>query len=236
MTQLNFGNTTNIKTEQKWKIGDCLELLLEIPNESVDLIVTDSPYGINYVSCHEDKNHPFNVPIPNDNNLDFLPPLINQSYRVLKNNSALYMFCNQNNVDIFKQELQKRFKIKNMIIWIKNNWTAGDLEAQLGKQYEIIFLCNKGRKKFCNDYRFTDVWNFDRISGDEQIHQNQKPLEIIKRCIEIHSNIGDLVCDPFLGSGTTLDACKILNRNFIGFEIDPKWESNYIKIMKQTTF
>ena len=59
----------------------------------------------------------------------------------------MYMFCNCDKVDFFKQELENAgFKIKNMIIWVKNNWTAGDLKAQFGKQYEIIFLVNKGRK------------------------------------------------------------------------------------------
>lgn len=135
----------------------------------------------------------------------------------------MYMFCNCNYVDFFKQTLEHNgFKIKNMIIWVKNNHTAGDLKAQFGKQYEILFLVNKGRKCF-NGKRITDIWNFDRVSGNKQLHQNEKPLELIKQCIEKHSNENDLVVDPFLGSGTTAVACKELNRNFIGFELDEKY-------------
>ena len=66
------------------------------------------------------------------------------------------------------------FKVKNMIIWKKNNWTAGDLKGQFGKQYEILFLANKVRKEI-NGKRFSDVWEFDKVVGKNQLHQNEKP-------------------------------------------------------------
>ena len=109
-----------------------------------------------------------------------------------------------------------------MIIWVKNNWTAGDLKAQFGKQYEIIFLANKGRCLFSGK-RLTDVWYFDRVSGNRQLHQNQKPLDLIKQCILKHSRETDLIFDGFMGSGTTGMACRELNRNFIGIELDEKY-------------
>jgi len=232
--QLNFNFKLSIETQQNYKIGNCFELLQELKDDSIDLIVTDPPYGINYhTGYRNDKNHLFTKVIANDDNLDFLPELIQQLYRVLKMDSAMYMFCNQDNIDIFKINIEKKFNIKNIIVWVKNNWTAGDLEAQLGKQYEFIILANKGRKKFCNDYRFTDVWNFDRVSGNDQIHQNQKPVNLLKQCIEISSYAGDIILDPFMGSGSTLETCKILNRNFIGFEIDPQWETKYKNLLSQ---
>mgnify|MGYP003091688322 FL=1 len=109
-----------------------------------------------------------------------------------------------------------------MIIWVKNNWTAGDLKAQFGKQYEIIFLVNKGRCLF-NGKRITDVWYFDRVSGNKQVHQNQKPVDLLEQCILKHSNENDIVLDPFMGSGSTGVAGLRLNRNFIGIEIDEKY-------------
>jgi site-specific DNA-methyltransferase (adenine-specific) len=146
----------------------------------------------------------------------------------MKNNTAMYMFCNCDKVDFFKQELEKYFTIKNMIIWVKNNWTAGDLYAQFGKQYEIIFLVNKGRALF-NGKRITDIWNFDRISGKKQLHQNEKPLELIKQCIEKHSKENDIVFDGMMGSGTTAVACINTNRQYIGFELD----KNYYDIAQE---
>ena len=128
--------------------GDCIEYLKNnIPSESVDLIVTDPPYLMNYKSRRrKDKNHKFGTVINGDDDPDLIREYICECFRVLKADTAMYMFCNVNKVDIFKQYLEYAgFKIKNMIIWEKNNHTAGDLIAQYGKKYEIIFYVNKGR-------------------------------------------------------------------------------------------
>ena len=201
-----------INENVKLLCGDCLERMKEIPNKSVDLIVTDPPYLINYkTNRRKDKKHEFCSVIENDNNFEMISNYIKECYRIIKDNSAMYMFCNCDKVDYFKQELEKaKFKIKNMIIWVKNNWTAGDLYAQFGKQYEIVFLVNKGRKKF-NGKRITDIWNFNRVSGKSQFHQNQKPTELLEQCIIKHSNENDTIFDGFMGSGTTGVACRNLN-------------------------
>lgn len=201
--------------------GDCLELMKKIPDNSIDLIVTDPPYLIRYkTNYRKDKNHDFCSEILNDNNYDCISNYIKECYRILKNDTAMYMFCNCDRVDFFKQQLEQAgFIIKNMIIWVKNNWTAGDLKAQFGKQYEIIFLVNKGRKYF-NGKRITDVWNFDRVAGKNQLHQNQKPVDLLEQCILKHSNENDVVFDGFMGSGSTGVACFNTNRNFIGIELN----------------
>ena len=194
-----------------------------IVNETIDLIVTDPPYLIEYKTNHrKDKSHEFCSTIQNDNNPQLIIDYIKECYRIMKNNTAMYMFCSFDKFDFFKQELEKYFIIKNMIIWIKNNWTAGDLYAQFGKQYEIIFLVNKGRKLF-NGKRITDIWIFDRVSGANQYHQNEKPIELIKQCIVKHSNENDLIFDGFMGSCTTAVAAKQLNRRFYGFELEQKY-------------
>lgn len=204
--------------------GDCLEVMKEIPNGSIDLILTDPPYLINYkTNRRKNKNDDFCFSIKNDNNPEIISKYIKECYRVLKNNTAMYIFCNFKKVDFFKQELEKNnFKIKNMIIWEKNNWTAGDLKAQFGNKYEIIFLVNKGRKIF-NGKRINDIWKFDRVCGKKQLHQNQKPIELLEQCILKHSNEKDLIFDGFMGSGSTGIACKHLNRKFIGIELDEKY-------------
>ena len=140
----------------------------------------------------------------------------------MKDNTAMYMFCSMDKVDFFKQELERYFNVKNIIVWVKNNHTAGDLKHQFGKQYEFIILVNKGLCEF-NGERLTDVWRFKRVVGKNQVHQNQKPLELIERCITKHSKVGDVVFDGFMGSGTTAVACLNTDRNFIGFEIDKEY-------------
>ena len=210
--------------------GDCLSVMKDLYDESIDLIVTDPPYLIKYKTNHrKDKNHDFCSEIDNDDNYDLISNFFHESYRVLKNNSAMYCFCSPKTIDYFLQCARSSgFNIKNQIVWVKNNWTAGDLQAQFGQQYEIILLLNKGRKKF-NGKRLTDVWEFPRVSGKEQLHQNQKPVNLLMQCIEKHSNENDVVLDCFMGSGSTGVACLNTNRNFIGIELD----ENYFNIAKE---
>ena len=207
---------------------DVLEFMATIPDNKIDLIVTDPPYLINYKTNWRKENHKFSDVIKNDNNPNLIKEYIKECYRVLKNDTALYMFCSFDKVDFFKKEIEKYFTIKNIIIWRKNNHTAGDLEAQFGKQYEMIILANKGRRKF-NGERLTDVWDFKRVSSDKLLHQNQKPIELIKRCIVKHSDVGDIVFDGFMGSGTTALAALETDRHFIGAEID----EYYFQIAKE---
>lgn len=83
-------------------------------------------------------------------------------------------------------------------------------------------MANKGRKPFNGD-RLTDVWSFNKISPDKLVHQNQKPVDLIKRCIIKHSNQGGLIFDGFMGSGTTAIAAMDTDRDFLGCEIDPQY-------------
>ena len=199
---------------------DCINGMKRIYDNSIDLIVTDPPYLVNYkTGFRKDKNHRFNRVILNDDNEQLITDYVKECYRIMKDDTAMYFFCSSNKVDFFKRELEKLFSIKNMIIWVKNNHTAGDLESAFGRKYEIVFLVNKGQRKF-NGERLTDIWEFPKVSNDGQLHQNQKPIELIKRCIEKHSNVGDVVFDGFMGSGTTAAAALDTNRNYIGFELD----------------
>ena len=214
---------------------DCLEGMKRIPDGSVDLIVTDPPYLMNYkTGRRKDKTHRFNDVILNDNNEQLIVDYIKECYRILSDDTAMYLFCSSNKVDFFKRELEKVFSIKNMIIWVKNNHTAGDLESAFGRKYEIVFLVNKGQRKF-NGERLTDIWEFPKVSTDGQLHQNQKPIELIKRCIDKHSNVGDVVFDGFMGSGTTAAAALDTNRNYIGFELDEYYFNVAEKRLKNHT-
>lgn len=207
--------------EQQIKLvhGDCLEVMKLIPNESIDLIVTDPPYLINYKSHWNSQNKP----ISGDSDYDLIEKSIKEMYRVLKNNSAAYIFCSSKKIDYFMRCcLDAGFTIKNSIVWVKNNWTSGDLKGAYGQQYEIILLLNKGRRCF-NGKRLTDVWFFDRVAFQHQYHPNEKPVKLLEQCITKHSNEGDTVLDPFMGSGSVGVACLNTNRRFIGIEKDEKY-------------
>ena len=206
---------------------DCIEGLHEMLRGGVlvDCIITDPPYLIEYKThWRQDKEHKFCKAIQNDDNPQLIKDVIPLLYDVLKDNSPLYMFCGSDKVDFFKQEVEKYFTVKNLIVWDKGNHTAGDLEAQYGKRYEFIIYANKGRAKFNDNVpRYEDIWKFARVTGKEQIHQNQKPTDLLSRVIAQHTKEGDLILDPFAGSGSTAVAAYKLQRDYIGFEIDDEY-------------
>ena len=146
-----------------------------------------------------------------------------ECYRVLKENTGIYVFCSSKTEKTFESLIELAgFTIKNRIVWVKNNHTAGDLKAQYGQKYEIIIYANKGRCEI-KGKRLTDVWMYDRVSGSSLVHQNQKPVSLIEQCITKSSSVGDLVLDGFMGSGTTAVSCLNTRRNFIGFEVDEEY-------------
>lgn len=204
--------------------ANCIEIMKQMPKKSVDMILTDPPYLMQYCTRYrKDSTHEYCKQILNDNNPELIAEYIKECYRILKDNTAMYIFCNANHVDFFKRQLEQAgFVVKNMIIWVKNHWSAGDLKAAFAKQYEILFLVNKGRREL-NGKRYPDVWHFDRISQYRSVHQNQKPVDLLVRCLECHSSPGDVVFDGFMGSGSTGVACARTGRNFIGVELDERY-------------
>lgn len=202
--------------------GDCLEVMKNIPDKSVNMILCDPPYNMNYVSGRRKVKY---KKIKNDDNLYFLKDFFEESYRVLKNNSAIYCFCSYHNVDKFIKYFKKYFTLKNIIIWKKNNHGSGDLKAQYAPQYEMIIYGMKGRKEF-NLKRLSDIWEFNKTLN--KLHPTQKPVDLLERCILNSSDEFDIIFDPFMGSGSTGVACVNTGRRFIGIEIDDE----YYKIAK----
>ena len=198
--------------------GDCLKLLKKIPDQSIDLIITDPPYGINYLSNYYKEGNPFNK-IEGDQKLDL--SYAKELFRVLKDDCACFVFIRYDKRNEFIKAF-KDFKLKNELIWVKNNWTAGDLTGNFGNQYETILFLVKGDFKL-KSKRYSNILKFDRVSPDKLQHPTEKPVKLIEKLIKCASNTNDLILDPFLGSGTTAVACKILERDFIGFEISQEY-------------
>ena len=216
------------KENYKLYFGDCLGVMDELIEEGVkvDCILTDPPYLINY-SRHE-KGHRFNKAIKNDNNEALIINYIEKCYELLNNNSGMFMFASIKTFSIFERELKKKFKIKNVIIWDKKQQGMGDIKTTFAPRYEVIFYVSKGRVEL-KGKRYSDLWSSLRITGKKQLHQNQKPIDILERCIESITNNNDIIFDGFMGSGSTGVACANTNRKFIGIELD----ENYFNIAKQ---
>jgi len=214
--------------------ADCLKHMITMEDESIDLIVTDPPYLMDYKTGRRNNKadkydvdqssvkHKFSTVIDGDNDPDLISKYIEECYRIMKPDTAMYMFCNSNKVAFFVNELEKLFTVRNIIVWVKNNHTAGDLVHAFGKKHEFIILVNKGNAPI-QGKRIQDVWEFAKVVGASQLHQNQKPLDLIKQCIEKHSKQGDVVFDGFGGSGTTAVAARDLNRQYVCIEKDDEY-------------
>lgn len=187
---------------------DCLEGLKQLEDSSVDCIITDPPYGINYISNRYKNGNPHKE-IANDDTL-YIP--LDELWRILKPTGAMFVFYS------YKVPLMDK-RVKNRLIWVKNNWTAGDLEGDFGNQYESIAFMPKEQFKL-KSKRYSNVWHFNRVSPDKLKHPTQKPVSIIRRLIKAGTKENDVVLDPFMGSGTTAVASQELDRRFIGFELD----------------
>ena len=118
------------------------------------------------------------------------------------------------------------------MIWVKNNWTAGDLKGAYAKQTEFIIYAVKGRH-ILNGKRDSDVLHYNRVVGKNQLHQNQKPVDLLEYLIGKSSDENDTVLDCFMGSGSTGVACKNLNRNFIGIELDEEFYDMAVKRLEK---
>ena len=209
--------------------GDCLNVLPSLDNDSVDLIIIDPPYGIDF-DTNRRKKKPDNVgAILNDDDFAFelMSKITPELHRILKDDSAIYCFCRWDVYPQFKEILEKQFHLKNLLIWVKNVHGMGDLEGSYATQYECIIFAVKGRH-LLNDGRDPDVLFFDKVPAGGLIHSHQKPEKLIKYLINKSSKEGDTVLDCFLGSGTTFYACQNNRRSCIGVELDPK----YIDIIK----
>lgn len=216
--------------------GDCLEVMKTIPDGSVDLVVTDCPYHIVSGGCtnipRKDEpsgifNHRNTFTQVNaksgklfDNNdikfKDWLPEV----YRVLKDDTHCYIMINARNLKELQDEAEKvGFKFQNIIIWNKGNATPNRYYLNA---YEMILMLRKGKAKNINNMGTKNIIDIKNIRGNK-LHPTEKPVELNKIFIENSSNEGDLVLDPFMGAGSCAVACKELNRNFIGIEIDDKY-------------
>lgn len=109
--------------------ADCMDVMSKMEDESVDLVVTDPPYLMDYVSHRRKEIY---KPIQGDTQDSYalISHYLSECHRILKNNTAIYCFCSWHNVDFFKQEFEKYFKLKNILIWNKNNHGAGDLKGR----------------------------------------------------------------------------------------------------------
>lgn len=233
---------------------DCLKVLDELEENSVDLCVTDCPYHIIGGGCttgtygngngiftkepsgifqrHRSTKHINLGGIFDDdpttyarqgklfkhNDIKFsewLPKL----YRVMKPKSHIYIYISARNLKELQTEAEKvGFKFQQLIVWKKNNCTPNKYYLN---SYELILMLRKGGAKNINNLGTKNYIEMNNPTNKK--HPTEKPVNLNKILIENSSKIGEVVLDPFMGSGSTGVACKELKRDFIGIEIDKKY-------------
>lgn len=180
--------------------------------------------------------------------LQFTRKWIGGAYRVLKEGGSIYVSCTYHNIsEVMIVLKQLGFKINNIITWQKTNAMPNMTRRVFTHSTEFVIWAVKGKKWIFNydDLKkmnpdkqkdgslkqMRDVWQLPLVQGKERIrgkdnramHPTQKPEEMLRRIIFASSNVGDIVLDPFLGSGTTTFVAKKFSRNWIGVEKDKKY-------------
>lgn len=207
------------------KEGDATSLICSIESNSIDCIITDPPYGTgnldgNIYSYREAKDYDDSP----EATLAILRSIGPELRRVLKPDGHLWAFFGpplwQPTIDIWKGA---GFELTNIFgIWYKSGGATGTVnwDYDLAPDWEPFLLAHNRERKLSSKHGATFVFPPDL--GSNRLHPNQKPLGLIRELVTLSTRPGDLILDPFAGSGTTAVACKELGRKFIVFDIDPR--------------
>ena len=209
---------------------DVREVFKTIPDNSIDFVVTDPPYkttsrgnaGTSGGMLQKEINKKGQV--FKHNNIkpqEYIPEL----YRVLKDGSHCYIMTNHVNLqEMINVATESGFKFVKCLIWDKGNKIMGQYYMS---SFEYILFLRKGKAKRINNCGTADILRVPNIKlkGEDgkNLHDTEKPVELMKIMIDNSSNEGDIVFDPFMGIGSTGVACLELNRRFIGVELDEQY-------------
>lgn len=199
--------------------GDCLELMKDIPDGSVDMVLADPPYGIDYQSQWKKNKAERKPKIIGDKApfVDFIPLL----KRVLRPSGCTMIFTRWDVQQKFIDAMEQAgLHVKNVLIWDKQIHGMGDLKRAYASRYESILFHSENNFSF-NGKRQQDIISARRVLPQNLMHPNEKPVELLETLINQCTRGGGTVLDPFMGSGSTGVACVNTGRNFIGMELDP---------------
>jgi site-specific DNA-methyltransferase (adenine-specific) len=227
---------------------NCIGGMKFIPPNKIDLIVTDPPFAIDFKATRQNYNRTASRVMQGYNEIkqkdyyDFTLQWMSGAFRILKKSGSMYVFSGWNNLkDILNALDSVGFTTVNHIIW-KYQFGVVTSRKYVTSHYHCIYVCKDEKKrKFYPFVRFKktdrmqdghslhykdkeDVWEIKREywTGDKKT-PTKLPAEIIKKILQHSSRAGDVVFDPFLGSGQVAVISKMLNRRYIGFEIVPEY-------------
>jgi len=195
---------------------DCFNIIAQMPNDYLDLVIVDPPYGdgIGYGRNGKEILNNEDEAI----NYRFLDAILPK----MKQDTSLYLFSNHKFCFQIKEyAIAKGYNYRMLCVLVKNNIGMG---YGFRNQYEVCLVLEKGKAKYnCKDV--SNVWKMKHIQHDDNSHPHQKDYDIIRKIILHSSNEGDLIFDGFMGSFSTAIACHKEKRNFLGTELDAKWHA-----------
>ena len=195
--------------------GDCLEVMNKLIKEGikVDMVLTDPPYGINLTPQRVSGKFK-GTKVINDDTLEWLPKVVDKIYELTKNVAVI--FCSWQFIDVFKIAFEKKFIVKNILVWNKDWLGMGN---NYRPNYELILLLCKTNVKTKSKNK-SNILTYRRISPQKMLHSCEKPVPLLTDLILELTDENNIILDCFMGSGSTGIACLNTNRNFIGIELD----------------
>lgn len=242
-------------------VGDCLSVLNSLPEASVDLVFADPPYNLQLAKVLHRPDQSFVKGVEEDwdkfetsNEYDeFTKAWLTAVRRVLKPNGAIWVIGSYHNIYRIGYMLAELgFWTLNDVIWQKPNAMPNFRGTRLQNQTEILLWASMGRsakytfnyqalKNFNDDKQLGNIWDIPICRGperllsdaDETLHPTQKPEALLYRVLLASTNAGDVVLDPFFGTGTTGAVAKKLGRHYIGIEQDAAYAAAAEKRLKK---
>lgn len=207
-------------SEVKLHLGDCLPFMKSLADKSIDCVLTDPPYGVDYTGGITNTNVE-RERLANDKDAKIYAEFVPSVFDVMRDGASAYIFYATSCSHEVYPVVSEIFGSYQQLIWHKTNATFGNPFARYKFDYEPLIYCRKGSPSTWNgSSKERAVLRFPREAIND-LHPTQKPLGLIKRLILNSTNEGDTILDPFMGSGTTGVACVQTGRNFIGCELDP---------------
>lgn len=211
-----------IKISENIKNGDSLQILESLNDGSIDIVLTDPPYGISYISNRSINEDSITKRGLLNDGKEQAFELLDKTCEILSRKTAenahLYFFCSWSVFSAFEAIISNYFNIKTPIVWDKGNKGSGDLENDWGNQTEIVIFCVKGKKMVNN--RRGNIISVSRLHTTKMVHPTQKPIELLLDILAVSYVKGDFVVDPFMGSGSTIKACNEIGAKCLGIELD----------------
>jgi site-specific DNA-methyltransferase (adenine-specific) len=206
--------------------GDCRDVLAELPAGSVDLVLTDPPYGKQFVG---ERRAIRKVNIRADGarqGVRVVRQALFAALPLLRTDAHVLVFCHWESWPDFYDAICPLVPIKNALVWHKDRGGAGDTEMEYARDYEVILYGAQGRRRIGGRRDAAVIRGFPPV-GAKRLHPTEKPTEkpvgLLEYLIGKHCPPEGLTLDPFAGAGSTLVAAKQLGRRAVGVEIDQRY-------------